>query len=84
VKQDRKHHPKLRKPKFEGDRIENLFCPCGWCNERHAVAVATKLNFGNGEFLAWVTKAPCLEKVERQAMGLAQQVRTLNKQGIAP
>lgn len=73
MKEDRKHHPKLRKPKFEGDEIENLYCPCGWCNERHATATAQRINFGGVKALVWIMKAPCLKKIERQAMGLAMR-----------
>jgi len=28
------------KPRYEGEVINNLYCPCGWCKERHARAVA--------------------------------------------
>jgi len=56
------------KPRFEGEVYGNLYCPCGWCKDRHAKAIATKLNFGSGDFLAWRYESPCLEKVERQAL----------------
>jgi len=63
------------KPRYEGEVINNLYCPCGWCKERHARAVAEYLNFDGVKCLCWVIKAPCINKVERMAMKLTKKVK---------
>lgn len=67
-----KYRPNTRprhKPRFEGEIIDNLYCPCGWCKERHSKVIATKIAIDGVEFLAWLYKSPCLKAVEQKALG---------------
>ena len=53
MKKPRPNTKPRHKPRFEGEVVGNLYCPCGWCKERHSRAVAKELNFDGTKFLAW-------------------------------
>ena len=58
----------LPKPTRKGERIAGLHCACGWCTETHAYVVADYVKFDDKEYLVWLDKSPCVDKIERQIL----------------
>lgn len=82
IRQGRRNKPRpntmpRHKPRFEGEIVENLYCPAGHCKQRHAKAVAKMMTFEWADkqgqkvqksYLCWVFKGACLEKISKQVL----------------
>ena len=74
---NRRPRPNTRprhKPRYEGETINNLYCPCGWCKDKHSKAIAKYITINDKRFLVWLFKSPCLTKIERIALGRCNRI----------
>jgi hypothetical protein len=76
------HEKTQRKPRYEGEVISNLYCPVGWCPEKHARAIAVWHTIEGKKYLVWQAEAPCLEKTVKQALKSIQYPHVIKSKKI--